>query len=341
MAAPKNGKTQNLTNVIYRADGWVYFRAENAIFGDMELKEKVMRLKAEKNAVILAHYYQRPEIQDVADYIGDSLGLSQRAAEVDADIIVFAGVHFMAETAKILNPTRKVLLPDLSAGCSLADSCPPDAFAQLRAQHPDHTVITYINCSAEIKAMSDLVCTSSNAMKIVESVPAGTPIIFAPDKNLGKYIMSQTGRPMLLWDGACIVHEAFCIDKLLELHAEHPDAVIIAHPESEAHILKTAQYVGSTAGMIKYVQDSDAQKFIVATEAGILREMQRSVPQKTLIPAPIEEDNTCACSECAFMKVNTLQKLYDCLLNETPEIQVSEVVRERALIPIERMLALS
>lgn len=307
----------------------------------MELKDKVMRLKVEKNAVILAHYYQRPEIQEVADYIGDSLGLSQKAAKVDADIIVFAGVHFMAETAKILNPSRKILLPDLSAGCSLADSCPPEAFAKLRAQHPDHTVITYINCSAEIKAMSDLVCTSSNALKIVESVPRETPIIFAPDKNLGKYIISQTGREMLLWDGACIVHEAFCIDKLLDLHAQHPDAEIIAHPESEAHILKTAQYVGSTAGMIKYVRESASKKFIVATEAGILREMQRGVPDKTLIPAPIEEDNTCACSECAFMKVNTLQKLHDCLLYETPEIEVTDAIRQKALQPIERMLALS
>lgn len=307
----------------------------------MELKDKVMRLKVEKNAVILAHYYQRPEIQEVADYIGDSLGLSQKAAQVDADIIVFAGVHFMAETAKILNPSRKILLPDLSAGCSLADSCPPEAFAKLRAQHPDHTVITYINCSAEIKAMSDLVCTSSNALKIVESVPRETPIIFAPDKNLGKYIISQTGREMLLWDGACIVHEAFCIDKLLDLHAQHPDAEIIAHPESEAHILKTAQYVGSTAGMIKYVRESASKKFIVATEAGILREMQHGVPDKTLIPAPIEEDNTCACSECAFMKVNTLQKLHDCLLYETPEIEVTDAIRQKALQPIERMLALS
>lgn len=307
----------------------------------MELKDKVMRLKAEKNAVILAHYYQRPEIQEVADYIGDSLGLSQKAAEVDADIIVFAGVHFMAETAKILNPSRKVLLPDLSAGCSLADSCPPEAFSKLLKAHPDHVVITYINCSAEIKAMSDLVCTSSNALKIVESVPRDKAIIFAPDKNLGKYIISQSGRDMLLWDGACIVHEAFCIDKLLDLHQKHPDAEIIAHPESEAHILKTANYVGSTAGMINYVKESDSQKFIVATEAGILREMQRSVPGKILIPAPIEEDNTCACSECAFMKLNTLQKLYDCLLNETPEIHITDHIRRKALQPIERMLALS
>lgn len=305
----------------------------------MELKDKVMHLKAEKNAVILAHYYQRPEIQEVADYIGDSLGLSQKAAQIDAGIIVFAGVHFMAETAKILNPGRKVLLPDLSAGCSLADSCPPEAFAKLLEAHPDHIVITYINCSAEIKAMSDLVCTSSNALKIVESIPPEKPIIFAPDKNLGKYIISQTGRDMLLWDGACIVHEAFCIDKLLDLHQKHPDAEIIAHPESEAHILQTANYVGSTAGMINYVLKSNSQKFIVATEAGILREMQRTVPGKILIPAPIEEDNTCACSECAFMKVNTLQKLYDCLLNETPEILITDEIRRKALQPIERMLA--
>src|SRR5690554_109162 len=306
-----------------------------------DLKQKIRALKKEKNAVILAHYYQEPEIQEVADYVGDSLGLSQEAEKTDADIILFAGVHFMAETAKLLNPQKKVILPDLNAGCSLADSCPPDAFKEFTEAHPDHIVITYVNCSAEIKAMSDLVCTSSNAEKIVNSVPENVPIIFAPDKNLGNYINSKTGRKMVLWDGSCIVHEAFSIDKLLALYKEHPDAVIIAHPESEAHILKTAAYIGSTAGMINYVKQSPKQKFIVATEAGILFKMQQEVPGKTLIPAPSVEDNTCSCSECAYMKLNTLQKVYDCLVNESPEITVSEEVAEKALIPIKRMLVLS
>lgn len=307
----------------------------------MDLHQKITELKKQKNAVILAHYYQVPEIQEVADYVGDSLGLSQKAAETDAEMIVFAGVHFMAETAKILNPNKKVLLPDLMAGCSLADSCPPDAFRQLVEAHPDHVVITYVNCSAEVKALSDIICTSSNAEKIVNSVPKDVPIIFAPDKNLGKYIQKKTGRKMLLWDGACIVHEAFSMDKLLKLYKEHPGSKIIAHPESESHILETATYIGSTAGMIDYVKKHPAEKFIVATEAGILHKMQQEVPQTVLIPAPAEEDNTCACSECAFMKMNTLQKLYDCLLHETPQIEVSEEIRKKAILPIERMLELS
>ncbi|WP_410004942.1 quinolinate synthase NadA [Aequorivita nionensis] len=307
----------------------------------MDLHQKITELKKQKNAVILAHYYQVPEIQEVADYVGDSLGLSQKAAETDAEMIVFAGVHFMAETAKILNPDKKVLLPDLMAGCSLADSCPPDAFRTLVEAHPDHVVITYVNCSAEVKALSDIICTSSNAEKIVNSVPKDVPIIFAPDKNLGKYIQKKTGRKMLLWDGACIVHEAFSMDKLLKLYKEHPGSKIIAHPESESHILETATYIGSTAGMIDYVKKHPAEKFIVATEAGILHKMQQEVPQAVLIPAPAEEDNTCACSECAFMKMNTLQKLYDCLLHETPQIEVSEEIRKKAILPIERMLELS
>lgn len=305
------------------------------------LKQKIIALKKQKNAVILAHYYQEPEIQEVADYVGDSLGLSQEAEKTDAAVILFAGVHFMAETAKLLNPSKKVILPDLKAGCSLADSCPPDAFKAFIKAHPDHRIITYVNCSAEIKAMSHLVCTSSNAEKIVNSVPENVPIIFAPDKNLGNYINSKTGRKMVLWDGSCVVHEAFSIDKLLALYKEHPDAAIIAHPESEAHILKTATYIGSTAGMINYVKQSSKQKFIVATEAGILFKMQQEVPDKTLIPAPSVEDNTCACSECAYMKVNTLQKVYDCLVNETPEITIPEEVSKKALIPIKRMLELS
>ena len=307
----------------------------------MDLVKEINRLKKEKNAVILAHYYQVAEIQDIADYVGDSLQLSQQAAETDADMIVFAGVHFMAETAKILNPNKVVVLPDLKAGCSLADSCPPDAFEKFTKAHPGHVVITYVNCSAEIKALSDIVCTSSNALKIVNSIPKETPIIFAPDKNLGKYIISQTGRDMLLWDGSCIVHEAFSIDKLIELHKKYPDHKIIAHPESETHILNTATYIGSTSGMINFVKQHPEEKFIVATEAGILHKMQQEMPNTELVPAPAKEDNTCACSECHFMKMNTLQKLYDCMLNESPQIDVPEKIRKRALLPIERMLELS
>ena len=305
------------------------------------LKERILELKKEKNAVILAHYYQDADIQDVADYVGDSLGLSQEAMKVDADIILFAGVHFMAETAKILNPTKKVILPDLKAGCSLAESCPPDLFKKFIEEHPEHLVITYVNCSAEIKALSDIVCTSSNALKIVKLIPEGIPIIFAPDKNLGKYVSQKAKRELLLWDGSCVVHEAFSLEKLIALYKQNPDAKIIAHPESETHILETASYIGSTAGMIEYVKTDPSNKFIVATEAGILYKMQQEVPNKILIPAPSQEDNTCACSECGFMKMNTLQKVYDCLLNEAPEITIPENIREKALLPIERMLELS
>lgn len=305
------------------------------------LKEQIIKLKKEKNAVLLAHYYQHTEIQEIADYVGDSLGLSQEAAKADADIILFAGVHFMAETAKILNPSKKVILPDANAGCSLAESCPPDLFKKFTDQHPDHLVITYVNCSAEVKALTDIVVTSANAVKIVESVPKDRPIIFAPDKNLGKYMMSKTGREMILWDGSCVVHEAFSLDKLLELYKENPDAKIIAHPESETHILAVASYIGSTSGMINYVKTDSANKFIVATEFGILHKMQQEVPEKILIPAPAKEDNTCACSECGYMKINTLQKVYDCLVNESPEITLPEDIIKKALIPIERMLELS
>ena len=305
------------------------------------LKEKILALKKTKNAIILAHYYQEPDIQEIADYVGDSLGLSQEAAKANADIILFAGVHFMAETAKILNPNKKVILPDLAAGCSLAESCPPDIFKRFIAAHPDHIVITYVNCSAEIKAMSHLVCTSSNAVKIVSSVPKNFPIIFAPDKNLGRYIEQETGRKMVLWDGSCVVHEAFSLDKLIALHKKHPNAKIIAHPESETHILETATYIGSTSGMINFVKTNPANEFIVATEVGILYKMQQEVPDKLLIPAPSVENNTCACSECGFMKMNTLQKVYDCLLKESPEIKVSKEIITKALLPIERMLELS
>jgi quinolinate synthase len=308
---------------------------------NIDVVAEINRMRKEKNAVILAHYYQTPDIQDIADYVGDSLGLSQQAAATTADMIVFAGVHFMGETAKILNPHKKVLLPDLKAGCSLAESAPPDLFRKFKEQHPDHIVITYINCTAEIKAMSDIICTSANAEKIVNAVPKDQPIIFAPDKNLGRYLINKTGRDMLLWDGACIVHEAFAIDKLLELHKQHPNARIVAHPESETHILKVANYIGSTTGMINYVKNDSASEYIIATEAGILHQMSKEVPHKSLIPAPSHEDNTCACSECAFMRMNTMEKLYLCLKYELPEIIVPEDIRKKALIPIQRMLEIS
>ena len=303
--------------------------------------EEILKLKKEKNAVILAHYYQIDEIQEIADFVGDSLALAQQAAKTDAEMIVFAGVHFMAETAKILNPTKKVLLPDLLAGCSLADSCPPEDFSAFKKQHPDHIVVTYINCSAEIKALSDYVCTSSNARKIIDSIPKEQPIIFAPDRNLGDYLNKETGREMLLWDGACMVHEAFSMEKLIDLYKEHPDAVLIAHPESEAHMLKVAKYIGSTSGLLNYVKTSEKKKFIVATEAGILFEMLQENPDKIIIPAPAKEDNTCACSECAYMKMNTMKKLYLCLKHELPNIEVETALAKKAIIPINRMLELS
>ncbi|MEO9570502.1 MAG: quinolinate synthase NadA [Polaribacter sp.] len=308
---------------------------------DIDYVEEILRLKKEKNAVLLAHYYQIDEIQEIADFVGDSLALAQQAAKTDADVIVFAGVHFMAETAKILNPTKKVLLPDLLAGCSLADSCPPEEFSAFKKQHPDHKVVTYINCSAEIKALSDIVCTSSNAKKIIDSFPEDQPIIFAPDRNLGDYLNKETGREMLLWDGACMVHEAFSMEKLIDLYKEHPDAELIAHPESEAHMLKVAKYIGSTSGLLNYVKNSDKKKFIVATEAGILFEMLQENPDKIIIPAPAKEDNTCACSECAYMKMNTMKKLYLCLKHELPNIEVEKELAKKAIIPINRMLELS
>lgn len=310
---------------------------------NMKKKEwitEINRLRKEKNAIILAHYYQEPDIQEVADFVGDSLELSRKAAATEADLIVFAGVHFMAETAKILNPEKKVILPDLQAGCSLADGCPPEEFKKFKAQYPNHMVVTYINCSAELKTMSDWVCTSSNAKKIIESVPENQPIIFAPDKNLGKYLIKETGRDMVLWDGSCIVHEAFSFDKLLKLYQQHPEAKIAAHPESESHVLDVAHYVGSTSGILNYVKTNSATTFIIATEAGILHKMSQEVPDKNLIPAPSYEDNTCACSECAFMKMNTLEKLYYCLRDETPEIIIETSLREKALIPIKRMMTI-
>ena len=303
--------------------------------------KEILRLKKEKNAVLLAHYYQIDEIQEIADFVGDSLALAQQAAKTDADMIVFAGVHFMAETAKILNPDKKVLLPDLLAGCSLADSCPPEEFSAFKAKYPNHVVVTYINCSAEIKALSDYVCTSSNARKIIDAIPKEQPIIFAPDRNLGDYLNKETGREMLLWDGACMVHEAFSMEKLIDLYKEHPDAELIAHPESEAHMLKVAKYIGSTSGLLNHVRNSDKNKFIVATEAGILYQMMQENPNKTIIPAPAKEDNTCACSECAYMKMNTMKKLYLCLKHELPNIEVAADLCKKAIVPIQRMLEIS
>ncbi|MBT7655321.1 MAG: quinolinate synthase NadA [Flavobacteriales bacterium] len=305
----------------------------------ISLEAEILRLKEEKNAVLLAHYYQEDAIQELADYLGDSLYLAQAAKEVKEDVIVFAGVHFMAETAKIINPSKKVLLPDLKAGCSLADSCPPTDFKKFKEQHPDAVVVTYINCSAEIKALSDIVCTSSNALRVIESIPKETPIIFAPDKNLGRYLIKETGRDMILWEGSCLVHEAFSFDRIVALAQEHPTAEFIAHPESESQVLDIAKYVGSTSGLLNYAQESQATSFIVATEAGILHEMKKRCPGKTFIPAPVE-DESCACSECAYMKLNTLEKLYNCLRFELPEIQLDSQLIAAAKAPIDRMLAL-
>lgn len=306
-----------------------------------DLKEKILELKKRKNAVILAHYYQEEAIQEIADFVGDSLELSRKALQVDADIIVFAGVYFMAETAKIVNPNKKVIVPDVKAGCSLADGCPPDKFKAFLEKYPNHTVVTYINCTAEVKTLTDIVCTSSNAKKVIASIPEDQPIVFAPDKNLGKYLISETGRDMVLWEGSCIVHEAFSLEKLIDLYKKNPTATIIAHPESETHILKVAHYIGSTSGMLNHVKNSPNDTFIVATEAGILHQMQLDNPTKTLIPVPSKEDNTCACSECAFMKVNTLEKLYQCLQDESPEVHLDNEIIEKALLPIQRMLALN
>ena len=305
----------------------------------VDLVSAIKRLKKEKKAVLLAHYYQEAEIQELADYLGDSLYLAQAAEKVEAETIVFSGVHFMAETAKIINPSKKVILPDLNAGCSLADSCPPLDFKKFIDQYPGAHVVTYINCSAEIKALSSIVCTSSNAVRVINSIPEGETIIFAPDKNLGRYLIRETGRDMVLWDGSCIVHEAFSFDRIVKLSKENPTAKFIAHPESESQVLDIAQYIGSTSGLLKFVEKDSAQSFIVATEAGILHEMKKRCPQKTFIPAPVE-DETCACSECAFMKLNTLEKLYLCLEHEQPEVKLSQSLIEKAKLPITRMLKL-
>jgi len=305
----------------------------------VDLFAEIKKLKEEKNAILLAHYYQDADIQDVADYIGDSLGLAQQAEKTNASIIVFAGVHFMAETAKILNPGKKVLLPDLRAGCSLADACQPGPFAAFKARYPDHVVISYINCSAEIKAMSDIICTSSNAAAIVNSVPKEKKIIFAPDRNLGKFIAEKTGRDMVLWDGTCMVHEIFSLEKITKLKVKHPNAKFIAHPECEPNVLALADFIGSTTALLNYTVKSPDTEFIVGTETGILHQMAKSSPEKTFIPAP--PNNSCACNDCPHMKLNTLEKLYICLKYEVPELILPEDIRVKALLPIQRMLEIS
>jgi quinolinate synthase len=308
-----------------------------ALHQDIDLMQEIERLKRDKNAVILAHYYQEGDIQDVADFVGDSLELARAAQKSSADLIVFAGVHFMAEGAKILNPTRRVILPDLRAGCSLSDSCPPEAFARFRAEHGNPFVISYINCSAAIKAQSDVICTSSNAVRIVERAPRDRPLLFAPDRNLGAWVTRQTGREMLLWQGACIVHETFSESKIALLQAEHPDAELIAHPECEPRLLARAEFIGSTSALLRYVIESPVRTFIVATEEGILHQMRKRAPNKSVIPAPPNQAH-CACNECPFMKLNTLEKLYLCLKEGGPEIDVPADICERARVPLERML---
>jgi len=305
----------------------------------LHYEEEILRLKKELNAVILSHYYQESEIQDLADFVGDSLELSKNAAATNAEVIVFAGVHFMAETAKILSPKKQILLPDANAGCSLDESCPAPLFKQFRESHPNHIAVTYVNCSAEVKALSDYICTSSNAEKIIRAIPSDKEILFAPDKNLGNYLMKKTGRKMTLWDGSCVVHVHFSEEKILKLKLEHPEAKLIAHPECEEAILMWANFIGSTSALLKYVIESDAKEFIVATESGILHQMQKHAPQKMFIPAPPEE--ACACNNCPYMKLNTMEKLYLCMKNRSPEITLSEDVIERALVPMRRMMALS
>lgn len=313
---------------------------DEPISKELNLKEELNKLRREKNAVILAHYYQPGEIQDIADFVGDSLALAQWAAKTDADMLVLCGVHFMGETAKIICPDKKVLVPDLNAGCSLADSCPADKFAQFVKEHPDYTVISYVNTTAAVKALTDVVVTSTNAKQIVESFPKDEKIIFGPDRNLGNYINSITGRQMLLWDGACHVHEQFSVEKIVELKKQYPDAPVLVHPECKGAVVKLADLVGSTAAILKYAVKSDKKDFIVATESGILHEMRKQCPEKNFIPAP-PEDSTCACNECNFMRLNTMEKLYNCLKYEYPVIEVNTAIAEKAVKPIRRMLEIS
>jgi quinolinate synthase len=312
---------------------------EEVVDPRLDLFEAIAKLKKEKNAVILAHYYQEGDIQDVADYIGDSLGLAQQAEKTNASMIVFAGVHFMAETAKLLNPNKTVVMPDLRAGCSLADACPPDVFRKFREAHPDHIVISYINCSAAIKAQSDIICTSSNAVQIVDSLPKEQKIIFAPDKNLGAWVAKKTGRDLVLWDGACMVHEIFSQQKIQSLKQQHPEALVIAHPECEEPVLKLADFIGSTTALLNFSMKNPANSFIVVTESGILHQMQKSAPEKTFIPAP--PTNNCACNDCPHMKLNTLEKVYLCMKHEQPQVNVAAEIFQDALKPLKRMLEIS
>lgn len=312
----------------------------DTINNQVDIKSEILKIKIDLNAVILAHYYQESEIQDIADFVGDSLELAKKAKSTSADVIVFAGVHFMAETAKILNPDKLVLLPDLEAGCSLAEGCPAEDFKSFREKHPDHLAITYINCSADVKALSDIICTSSSAEKIIDQIPADQPILFSPDRNLGKYLIKKTGREMLLWNGSCIVHETFSERKILDLKVKYPNAKLISHPECEEPILMHSDFIGSTSRLLNFVQEDFANEFIVATETGIIHQMKKAAPQKKYIPAP-PEDDTCSCNECPYMRLNTLEKLYLCMKNKYPEIQMDEELRTKALLPIERMLAMS
>ena len=312
----------------------------DTINNQVDIKSEILKIKNDLNAVILAHYYQESEIQDIADFVGDSLELAKKAKSTSADVIVFAGVHFMAETAKILNPDKLVLLPDLEAGCSLAEGCPAEDFKSFREKHPNHLAITYINCSADVKALSDIICTSSSAEKIIDQIPADRPILFSPDRNLGKYLIKKTGREMLLWNGSCIVHETFSERKILDLKVKYPNAKLISHPECEEPILMHSDFIGSTSRLLNFVQEDFANEFIVATETGIIHQMKKAAPQKKYIPAP-PEDDTCSCNECPYMRLNTLEKLYLCMKNKYPEIQMDEELRTKALLPIERMLAMS
>lgn len=312
----------------------------NIINDLVDFKSEILKLKNDLNAVILAHYYQESEIQDLADFVGDSLELAKKAKTTSADVIVFAGVHFMAETAKILNPDKLVLLPDLEAGCSLAEGCPAEEFKSFREKFPDHVAITYINCSADVKALSDIICTSSSAEKIINQIPKDQPILFSPDRNLGKYLIKKTGREMLLWDGSCVVHETFSERKIIDLKIKYPKAKLISHPECEEPILMHSDFIGSTSKLLSFVQEDSANQFIVATETGIIHQMKKAAPQKEYIPAP-PEDDTCSCNECPYMKLNTLEKLYLCMKNKSPEISMDEEIRKGALLPIEKMLAMS
>ena len=327
--------TSSISTEQLNRDGYLHIPVDPTV----DLEQEIKRLKKEKNAVILAHYYQESEIQDLADYVGDSLGLSQQAAKTEADIIVFAGVHFMAETAKILSPHKKVLLPDLKAGCSLADSCPPDLFSKFKEKYPDHLVVSYINCTAEIKTLTDICCTSTNAVHVINSIPLDQKIIFAPDINLGKYLVKKTGRDMVLWNGSCMVHEIFSHEKIVKLRLRHPKAKFIAHPECEPHILDMADFIGSTTGLLKYTISDDSEEYIVATEAGILHQMEQKSPLKTFIPAP--PNNHCACNECPHMKRNTLEKLYVCMQYELPEIILPQWIIDQGRASIDRMLEIS